>query len=505
MRHLNFYHWIYSDNKGAKQRFVRWLLFILFSVVLVGFKLRYHELWKDEWQAWFVARDMPFSQMLGFLYYEGHPSLWYIYLKFGTFVSGVFSSQDVALQVLHSVPVVCILYMLLVRMRFSTVFAALLCLGYFIAFEYGVVNRGYAFVILFALMAAYWMEDVMENMLKIGVCLFLLCQTEVQGVFIAFLLFFYCIWKDYDLKNSFFTVLNTKPFKVLGLSFGMGALFFLLTVFPRGDQETLSRAYNGNSRNTIFETFATAFQGHFVNTFWIGAQSDTKAFGYNTLGLTLSCLLLILLSWIFYNHKKLLTIWLLSIVLFLGFATLLFSGGVRQWGMFYIVFVVLLYLWRSERAFFKLDKLLILTSIIAFQIYYSVLAFQKDWAIPYSNGAAAAAFVKEKIPAAVPIIAINKFYATPVIGYANRSMIEMPSGEPFTYSRWLDKVYLPSETDFQLYTEYKKIGGLVVMSGEPLPLQQYPHLEFWTVFKSASLKNENFYFYQYKKQAKQAN
>lgn len=500
MRHLNFYDWIYNDNRGQVQRILRYTVWAMLITTIALFKFRYHELWKDEWQAWFVAKDMPLGQMLSFLYYEGHPSLWYIFLKIGAQFVALFKSSDVALQTLHCIPVGCALYMLIVRMRFSLPFATLLSLGYFMAFEYGVVNRGYALVIFFALLTAYWIHEHIENNAwKIALSLFFLCQTELQGVFIAVLLTFYCFWKKESNQINFINRFRDNNIRLIFLGFLSGALLFTITIFPRTNFDNLTRAFNDNTKISTLDAFYTAFQGLFANTFWIGAMSDTKAFGVNTYGLTLSCVVFLLLTLFFWSNKKLLTIWLLAVLLFMSFSTFIFAGGVRQWGMFYLCFVVLLYINKGERSLLKLDKFLILGSILAFQIFYSVLAFQRDWAYPFSNAAAAGAFIKEKVPNNVLVVAINKFYATPVLGYANRSFIEMPNGEPFTYFKWLDKVYIPTENDLQLYMQFKNVNGLVILSGQTLPETQYPNLQFWTSFRNFNLKNENYYLYQLKK------
>ena len=80
-----------------KLRLFVWLLFIL---IIAYVKVAHHELWKDEWQAWFVAKDKSISEVLSFLYYEGHPALWYLYLKIFTLFSGI-SSPEMLINIAH--------------------------------------------------------------------------------------------------------------------------------------------------------------------------------------------------------------------------------------------------------------------------------------------------------------------------------------------------------------------------------------------------------------------
>lgn len=56
-----------------------WETFILFMYALVMFcTVRYHEPWRDEAQAWLIARDLPFEAMFKQMAYEeGTPPLAY--------------------------------------------------------------------------------------------------------------------------------------------------------------------------------------------------------------------------------------------------------------------------------------------------------------------------------------------------------------------------------------------------------------------------------------------
>jgi hypothetical protein len=108
---------------------------------------------------------------------------------------------------------------------------------------------------------------------------------------------------------------------------------------------------------------------------------------------------------------------------------------------------------------------------------------------------AAGQFIKEKIPEKVPIVAINKFEATPVIGYARRNFYELPDGVPFSYFRWVDKIYLPVENELKLFAKFKGVGGIVVLSPKPLDAERFPSLQLWQKWEDKNYKNENYYLY----------
>ena len=50
------------------------------SVMASFFLIPYHEIWRDEAQAWLIARDTPLSELFQVLKHEGHPFLWFLIL-----------------------------------------------------------------------------------------------------------------------------------------------------------------------------------------------------------------------------------------------------------------------------------------------------------------------------------------------------------------------------------------------------------------------------------------
>ena len=182
-----------------KNKYIDYIIWAIFVIAITYFKFNYHELWKDEWQAWFVAKDKSLTEVFSFLYYEGHPALWYIYLKIFTFFSSL-ARPEYIIHFAHTITVAAGLYFLFVKFRLPTIVKVLLALSYFVFFEYGIVNRGYFLVILFAFWAASLLKMEDYSRVQLGVVLFLLCQTEVYGALMAIALGFYVMMKE---KNIF--------------------------------------------------------------------------------------------------------------------------------------------------------------------------------------------------------------------------------------------------------------------------------------------------------------
>ncbi len=451
-------------------------LSIGYVLLIVFFKLFFHELWKDEWQAWMVARDMPLTKMLSFLNYEGHPSLWYLYLKPFTWLSSFFN-EAFLLNLAHTIPIIICSYLFFVRTSLPFFFKILVGLSYFFCFEYGVINRGYIWVFLFTFLATISIKE--NRILLFSISLFFLSQTEVFGVFIASTLLYYY----FDING----IKNLKPF----VWFAIGLMVFTITVYPRFSDSDFSQAFNQLSFSLT--SVGNSIQGLLANTFAIGIIPDTATYGYNSLGLLISAIIFVCVIYLLYPIKLARNQWILGFGMLLTFSIFIFRGGVRQWGLLYLLFITLLILHPSiyaQKAKFWLIVLLLTPPVI-----HNCLALSKDLQINFSNSKDAGNFIKNKIPENVAIVSLNKFETVGAAAYANRRFFEMPSGNTFTYFKWLEKIYVPTQSELMLFAKYKGAKGLIVISSSPIDTKRFPILKLWKKFDEVNFKSEEYYFY----------
>ena len=469
----------------------RWATWVVFAGVLflaAILKFGFHELWKDEWQAWLMARDMDWSQLLGSLYYEGHPALWYVYLKVWAVFTASSGQDYFWLSVAHFLPLVVVYYLIAVRFDLPWWLSLLLLLGYYPLFEYGVVNRGYVFVLLISSWAVLLWKNGTPPFWQYALAIFLLCQTEVYGVFIAGALGVYGFLRSGSFKNFFG---GNGIAYLSGLILGL--ITFVVTVYPRASQNELSNAYLGDPLS--LEAVEKAWQGTLANTYTLGFLPDTNVFGVSTWGLILSALVLAGLVFFWWQNKRLRWSFLAFQLVFTLFSAVVYAGGVRQWGVAFFFQVLLLQLLAYERASVSLGRMGVLVVILAAQLYYSGLAVGKELRYPFSNAQEAGMFIRDKVPQDVPIVAINKFENAPVVGYAGRPFYALPDGEPFTYFKWVEKIYIPPESELKLFAQFKQKSGLIIISPTPLDPQRYPNAQLWEQFDGYSIKNERYYLY----------
>ncbi len=478
-------------------------LFIAFVGLYLYSKFTYHELWKDEWQAWLMARDMGWGELLGSLYYEGHPGLWYVYLKVWSLFSNG-GNDELLIQLAHALLMVGVYALIWFRFRIPLWLKGLILLSYYPFFEYGIVSRGYALVMLIGFAIVLLLPKVLakkkdvdsRNLKILAVLFFLFCQTEVYAVMMAGALLFYVFLEEKGFQN-FSSILKGKTFPTLLWSSVAGVIVFLISVFPRTSEDDLSRAYL--SEPFSGEVFFKGFQGMFANTFWIGSIPDTNVFGVNSLGLIFSLLIIGGLIYLFWKEKNIVFTFSFFTIGYFVFLITIYTGGVRQWGTFFIFFLMLMQLFFSKKnqseAKLNLLQIGFLISIFLFQIRYTYMAMEKEINHPFSNAKMTAEFIQKEVPEQASIVAINKFEIAPVVGYANRNFYSLPEGETFTFFKWVEKIYLPSERELQLFAEYKKVNRIIIITPKKLDAKRYPNTRLWQSFDNYSMKNEHYYLY----------
>lgn len=151
------------------------LVFAAWGAVRVWF----HEPWRDECGVWLLARNCgTLAELLRPLRYGGHPYLWPLLV----WPLGRVTADPLAMQFLH-LGLATVAAFLLLRFAPWPRWEALLCaFGYYFAFEYAVIARGYVLgTIGLVLVAQAWPQRRWTG----GLGLVLLTQSTVYGLILA--------------------------------------------------------------------------------------------------------------------------------------------------------------------------------------------------------------------------------------------------------------------------------------------------------------------------------
>jgi hypothetical protein len=143
-----------AQRRSARlRRGLAWTVTVVYAVLL-GMAMARHEMWRDETQAWLLARDAPsWWGVFHAIRYEGHPGLWHALL----WPVARLSWNPVWMQVAHGAVASAGVWVFVRHAPFWWPVRVLLPFGYVLFFEWGVIARNYApsVLLLFLFCAAF--------------------------------------------------------------------------------------------------------------------------------------------------------------------------------------------------------------------------------------------------------------------------------------------------------------------------------------------------------------
>ena len=166
-------------------------------LILGGFTAFNHEMWRDEIQAWLLARDSAsFFELFAHLKYEGHPGLWHLCLM----PLSRITASPVIMQVFHLLIAGVTVYLFARYAPFNWLQKFLFCFGYFVLYEYAVIARNYALGLLLLTLFCVLFRERYKRPLWIGGILFLLAHTSVHALIVTIAISF-ALFCEYFLMN----------------------------------------------------------------------------------------------------------------------------------------------------------------------------------------------------------------------------------------------------------------------------------------------------------------
>ena len=418
---------------------------------IIAFGLFHHEMWRDELQAWLLARDSnSLAHLFSNLRYDGHPGLWHTLLFFVT----RFTHNPAFTQVLHAVLATGFGFVFIRYAEIKTLYKIMFLLGYLPLYEYSVVSRCYALslFLIFLFCALYKKRE--SRYLLIGVCLAFLANSNVYGAIMA-------IGLSGILFLDFFAMQQSASRKWLQFIGGLliaaiGILFAVYQIFPKSGNSFPVDYPNGlldstrwlSSLSHIFTSYLyvpSTEDLHFWNTsyyfenkviiddsLWVWLEDHHEYL----MGWLYLPIFLVLLSTILFLRKKL----ILLLYLVLTFTLVAFSyytnlSFMRYSGFLWISFIVCywlsMYYPTNEYKNGLLNKLKALGAkiekpylmiLFSVNIIGSIIAYQNDYENDFTTSKIAADFLKENKLDSLPYIGSVDYVISPIAAYLNKKI-----------------------------------------------------------------------------------
>lgn len=489
------------------------LIYFCFAAIVAT----HHEMWRDELQAWMIARDsIDLPDLLNNLRYEGHPPLWHLLL----FILTRITHDPSAMAVLHLMIATLAMLVVFWRSPFSVFEKALMIFSYFLFFEYAVISRNYGIGVLFIFLASEFFRQRHSRPWLLAACVALLAWTSILGAIVSIVItaaiLGETLWirrhTDRALHNS-----NSGFVAILAFAATAIALSIAIVVPPAdsGFAEGWNSVFRTASLEASIDRMVSAYVplppwgGDFWNRNALLAQDPMRS----VTRIIVPAIAIIYATALIRRPVVLFLFAGTTVGLLLFFETKNLNN-VRHHGFLFIVLVMSEWLRRTSdavvvhEAIGKLSKRFealvswTFVSLLAFQAVAGATAAALEVRHAFSNAKVVSAFLRQSGLAQRPIIGFADYAASAVAGFLPEIQIYYPQGQrQGSFIIWDRKRFeLVSDT-------FAKHGGdimshqlrdevyLLNFALEPAQAFQYG-LALRAHFTGAVVADENYFIYE---------
>jgi hypothetical protein len=454
-------------------------ILLVYAIALALLLMR-HEMWRDELQAWLIARD---SGSLLALWrntrLEGHPLLWHVLLWLVARVT----SAPAAMQLLHFFVALGGAFVLVRFAPFALWQRAALVLGYFSLFEYGVISRNYALSCL-----GIWIACAAAAANRGGAWgpagVVLAANSSPMGVLLT-----------PALATAVCAGTPERRARWRGaVVMGLGAALAAVQAWPTTGYEHAHAwvlGYDPPRVAYVLRHFAAVLlylptpSLHFWNTSLIfGAPASAQDLdpARTVLAVALVAAAVLGVAWLLRRLQALVVTWLLGAGALLGFAYVKFPGAVRHQG--FLVILLIAVLWLGARWGITGRTAAAVVGVVAvLGCLSSAVAAYWDWRAPFSGAERAAHEVRARGLDRLPLVGGVDFAASGVAAFLPGTRLYYPSrGEWGTFMKW-DFIRLRQDrmTPAEIVHGALSVDrgeGVVLLVNEALPTGTPCRLEF---------------------------
>ncbi len=480
----------------------RWFAGVATAVfaVLLTVTMTRHEMWRDEIQAWLLARDTPrWWGIFSTIKYEGHPGLWHFLLWPLTRLTW----NPAAMQVLHAALATTTAWLILRRAPFHWAVRLLLPFGYFLFYEWGVISRDYALSALLFVIFCVAFERRWHAFPWAALALAAACHTNVQSLILVIALA-PMLAAEYAVAvaGRFRGADQTGRRAVAGFALILlGAVSAVVQIKPPFDSALApewNTGWDPERAQAVAASFADAYapvpaaQADWWNSFRLAGDGlagggrlklpGTAAPGFMFAVMAGLAVLLLRRPWP-------MLLWFLGTTGLLTFAYVKYLGFARHFGFHLLWLLVVLWMahgyepWRWSST--QVDRVwrraeawganTILAAVGALQIWATFVAVHADWTHAFSASPLAAAWLRDHgyLAGGYCLAGQSGPEVSAVVGHARLPRIRYIAGNrDGSYMIWRggDDGMISGDPLFRALAAYRAEQGrdLVFLSSEPL-------------------------------------
>ena len=452
-----------SEESGTNRYAI--LLTAVF-LVICGFAISRHEMWRDEIQAWLVARDSAsLLDLFRNLKYEGHQELWYLVLMPLTRIS----TNPAIMQIVHLLTAGTTVYLTARYAPFTRLQKFLIAFGYFYGYEYALISRNYALGVLFITLFCILYAQRRSHFLAIGGVLFLLSQTNPHCLIIAMITAAALLPELMGPKRNFLTGPLAESaqvrYGVVLIAIGIGtAILQLPPPADSGYAVGWHWDFDPGRLKHVINLVSEAYlplpvpSQHFWGTHWL-----EQAYTFRSWQTAISLVLLAVVSLTLLRSPVALFIFLAGTSALLLFFYIKFFGSMRHHGFLFILLLMAVWIQRSSgpqagppgaRRHLPVPgwhagslQQHLLTGILLFQLAGGAIALTMDVRHAFSFGKAAADYIVSRGMQDMLLVGDIDAPVSTIVGYLGKGRAYyLRSGHSGSFVVW-NKARLGSVSD----------------------------------------------------------
>ena len=505
---------LYPPRLLSKQNFIA-ISVTFFFLLVGGFAVLQHEMWRDEIQAWLLARDSAsVLELFANMKYEGHPALWHLCLM----PLSRITASPIMMQVLHLLIAATTVFLFTRFAPFNKVQKFLFSFGYFALYEYAIVARNYAIGVLLITIFCVLYKERHRRFVWIGTILFLLAHTSVHALITTiaigiallceYLYFYYC--KENEITE------NRHHIWIGFVLIGIGILTAVLQLNPPSDSGFAVGWHLKFDIQRIKNITKIMTQAMFPLPrgsigFWGSHLLNQYSF-FQFIRLPLCFLIVLWCILRFIKRPTVLLLYLITTVGLLTFFYVKYGGSIRHHGFLFITFVLTSWIYHdSPEINLPFDPLYVLaqrcfsfvfTCLLIFHYLGGITAISMDYRFIFSNGKRTAEYIKQQEMQEMLMVGDTDFAVSTVVGYLKKKEVYYPKGSRFgSFVRW-DKARTQGvsnadivETSELLSTQFNQDVLIIMNRKLEVELIDKYQLTFLKSLTGSTIGNEGFYLY----------
>lgn len=487
-----------------------------------AFTASHHEMWRDEIQAWLLARDSgSVSELFAHLKYEGHPGLWHLCLMPLTRIT----HSPVIMQVFHLLIAGVTVYLFVRYAPFNLLQKFLFCFGYFVVYEYAILARNYALGLLLIIVFCILFKERYKRFISVGCVLFLLAHTSVHALIltIAVGVALCCEYVCHCCRLNPFTREDetTEDKRAVWIGFvliGLGITTSVLQLNPPSDTGFAVEwkfAYESAEFSNVIKLISHAFLPipEFSLNFWNKHQLETYAF-YQSIQILFCCLLVLGSILFLLKRPTALLIYLVAMFGLLSFFYIKYYGSMRHHGFLFITLLMAGWIHKDSPEIDFRSQILnglprrlfspFFTFIFICHFIGGITAIGLEHRHVFSYGKQVAEYISANDMQDMQMVGEIDYAASTIVGYLETDEIHYVHGNrPGSFVRWdnarMPDVDIPDTEVIEVANALRTQTSqdiLIIMNRALAPeLIAQHNLNLLTEFIGSIVDDEGFYLY----------